>query len=131
MLVRSRPAFTLIESIVVLGIISALVTGLSVLKRPETQTWAKFEREFSEAFMLARQKQVGLNETFYIKVRENYIDVDGQVVRTPTNWIGGRKTVRCQVFTMAPGSFSFYNKETMRRRNVVFQLGGGTFHVQT
>ncbi|MBC6499399.1 prepilin-type N-terminal cleavage/methylation domain-containing protein [Weissella confusa] len=42
---------------------------------------------------------------------------------------GGLRVIRCQVFTMAPISFALYNKETMRRRNVVFQLGGGTFHV--
>lgn len=108
-----------------------LVTSFIFMVRPEKQSWSKFEREFSEAFMVARQKQVGLNETFYILVREKYVAVDGEVVKAPTNWIGGRKAIRCQVFTMAPVSFSFYNKETMRRRNVVFQLGGGTFHVQS
>ncbi|MBJ7675505.1 hypothetical protein HAU38_04995 [Weissella confusa] len=79
--------------------------------------------------MIARQKQVGRNEEFYIDVREDHVNVDGQVIRVPANWTGGLRVIRCQVFTMAPISFALYNKETMRRRNVVFQLGGGTFHV--
>ncbi|TGE74114.1 type II secretion system protein [Weissella confusa] len=128
---RSRTAFTLIESIVVLGVMGMLVTSFTFMVRPDKQSWSKFEREFSEAFMVARQKQVGRNEAFYIQVQKEHVNVDGQIVRVPENWFGGEKVIRCQVFTMAPTSFSLYNKETMRRRNVVFQLGGGTYHVET
>lgn len=131
MQVRSRPAFTLVESVIVLGVMGVLITSFTLIPRSEKQTWSKFEREFNEAYMIARQKQVGRNEEFYIDVREDHVNVDGQVIQVPANWTGGLRVIRCQVFTMAPISFALYNKETMRRRNVVFQLGGGTFHVDS
>ena len=109
MQVRSRPAFTLVESVIVLGVMGVLITSFTLIPRSE--------------------KQVGRNEEFYIDVREDHVNVDGQVIQVPANWTGGLRVIRCQVFTMAPISFALYNKETMRRRNVVFQLGGGTFHV--
>ena len=35
--------------------------------------------------MIARQRQVGRNEEFYIDVREDHVNVDGQVIRVPAN----------------------------------------------
>ena len=66
MQVRSRPAFTLVESVVVLGVMGVLITSFTLIPRSEKQTWSKFEREFNEAYMIARQRQVGRNEEFYI-----------------------------------------------------------------
>jgi prepilin-type N-terminal cleavage/methylation domain-containing protein len=129
--VRSRPAFTLIESIVVLSIVAVLITSFTFMKRPEKQTWSRFEREFKEAYMLARQKQVGSQEAFYIAAKDEYINVDGRMVRAPAEWLFGKRTIRCKVFTMVPTSIALFNAETMRRRHIVFQLGGGTYHIET
>lgn len=127
LLKKTRKGTTLIEMVIVLGVVASISTIFMTYQSIDTrheEDWAKFERKFDQLYLKYREK----NATFFITFGKS-VRLGESVIDLPPNWVPTvmNRSIEIGPLYVAPNSYVFQNVKTLDRKEIVFQLGGGTY----